>query len=67
MVNTIIYNTRLRCVSSKILPSALSVAGQKVEAFFFAHKVSMIVRNWPDADELDDAIGRQLSRVHRTC
>lgn len=23
--------------------------------------------NWPKADELDDAIGRQLSEVHRTC
>jgi hypothetical protein len=25
------------------------------------------VAYWPKADELDDAIGRQLSRVHRTC
>jgi hypothetical protein len=24
-------------------------------------------RFWPKADELDDAIGRQLPRVHRTC
>jgi hypothetical protein len=25
------------------------------------------VSYWPKADELGDAIGRQLSRVHRTC
>jgi hypothetical protein len=25
------------------------------------------VSYWPEADELDDAICRQLSRLHRTC
>jgi hypothetical protein len=25
-----------------------------------------LVRNWPEADELDDTIGRQVSRVQRT-
>jgi ATP-dependent DNA ligase len=29
--------------------------------------VEHVVRSWPKADELDDAIGRQLSRVRRTC
>jgi hypothetical protein len=45
MVNTIINNTRLRCVRLKVLPSTLSVAKQKVfQTIFLARKVSMIVR-----------------------
>jgi hypothetical protein len=29
--------------------------------------IPAFVCSWPEADELDDAIDRQLSRAHRTC
>jgi hypothetical protein len=55
------------CQFENSLPNTLYVGKQKVfRPILVARRVSTIVRNWPEADELDDTIGRQVSRVQRT-